>query len=118
MRLLGALSRFKLPELTRRILDIGFSDEVRAQDLIFVLAWTLTTREARDMAWQKTIQDRWPVLLERYGNGGHMLEHIPYYLGIAFSTQAKADDIKAFFCRPPPLIDDPSAGSGHRINRA
>jgi len=107
MRLLGALCRFRKPELITRALGLAFSDDVRSQDIIFVLAWCITNRDGRDQAWS-FIKQEWPRLLEQFGGGGHMLESIPLYLGQGFADTAVADDIEAFFAaRPHPAITRP-----------
>lgn len=107
MRLLGALCRFRKPDLMRRALELTFSDDVRSQDIIFVLAWCTTNRDGRDQAWS-FIKQQWPRLLKQFGGGGHMLESIPVYLGQSFASVAAADDIEAFFAaRPHPAITRP-----------
>ncbi len=107
MRLLGALCRFRKPELISRALGLAFSDDVRNQDVIFVLAWCCTNRDGRDQAWD-FIKAEWPRLLERFGGGGHMLESIPAYLGEGFASTTVADDIEQFFAaRPHPAMTRP-----------
>ncbi len=109
MRLLSAINRFRKPELITRALELGFSSEVRAQDTIYVIAWGLMNRDGREATWQ-AIQDRWPLLLDRYGSGGHMLEHFPLYVGQSFASHAKAREVAEFFAaHPHPGITRPVA---------
>jgi puromycin-sensitive aminopeptidase len=107
MRLLGALCRFRKPELIDRALALAFSDDVRSQDIIFVLAWCITNRDCRDQAWA-FVQRKWPRLLKQFGDGGHMLESVPSYLGQGYASTTSADEIEQFFAaHPHPALTRP-----------
>jgi aminopeptidase N len=114
---LGALGRFRQPELVSRTLEMSLDPEVvRPQDTILVLATLMRSRDARELAW-KFIRDKWPVLLERYGAGGHMLEYIPQFVGGAFATHDKAKAVGEFFAaNPHPSIARPAAQAVEAIN--
>ena len=96
MRLLGGLCRFGSKDLVTRALELALSDDVRSQDTVFVLAWCLTNPLGRDLAWE-FVKRSWPVLLERYGDGGQMLEYIPGYVAQGFATRNIAAEVTEFF---------------------
>ena len=109
MGLLTSLGRFRSPELIDRFLALGISEDVRPQDIFRILAWGFLNRHARDATWA-FVKDHWELFLERYGEGGHMLEHFPLYAGSGFATHAMAAEIKAFFgARPHPSTNRPAA---------
>ncbi len=116
LQLLASLARFRKPKLISRALELGLSKDVRSQDTIYTVAYSLMNRDGRDLAWQ-FVQDNWPEFLKRYGSGGHMLENFPSYVGMAFTSHAKADEVKAFFAaRPHPAITRPVAQAVESIN--
>jgi len=96
MSLLGALGRFRKPELIKRYLEFALTDEVRSGDIHIVLAWGMRNRDARDATWQ-WVKDNWELWLSRYGSGGHMLEHFPLYAAAGFATHDIAIEIGDFF---------------------
>jgi aminopeptidase N len=107
--LLGALGRFRKPELIARYLEFALTPEVRAGDIFIVLAWSLRNRDGRDQAWQ-WLQDNWELWLKRYGAGGHMLERFPLYAASGFATHKMAKEIGEFFAgHPHPALKRPSA---------
>ncbi|MDB5178767.1 MAG: hypothetical protein JWN01_710 [Patescibacteria group bacterium] len=109
MSLLAALGRFRKPALIKRHLELGISDDVRAQDIFMVLAWSFRNRHARDTAWA-WVKDHWDLWIKRYGAGGHMLERFPTYAGMGFATHAMAAEIKEFFeSHPHPATKRPTA---------
>jgi puromycin-sensitive aminopeptidase len=106
---LAALGRFRKPALIKRFLEFGVSEEVRPQDIYIVLAWGMRNREARELTWE-WVRKHWGMFLERYGGGGHMLDHFPTYVGAGFATHERAAEIKAFFeAHPHPAIVRPTA---------
>ncbi len=107
--LLGALGRFRDPAMIEKFIAFADSDDVRPQDLPIALAWGLRNREARDQVWH-WLKQRWNVWVERYGGGGHILDHLPLYVGSGFATHAMAKEIRDFFAEHPhPSIKRPSA---------
>ncbi|HEX3082381.1 MAG TPA: M1 family metallopeptidase [Candidatus Saccharimonadia bacterium] len=109
LSLLGALGRFRKPELIKRFLELGISPDVRPQDIFSVLAHGFRNHEARDITWA-FVKEHWPLFLERYGGGGHMLERFPTYAGMGFATHEMAAEIKAFFAKHThPGIKRPAA---------
>jgi puromycin-sensitive aminopeptidase len=103
------LGRFQDPALAARTLDWSLSNEVKSQDLVYGLSGVWRTRAHRDLACQH-LQQSWPQLVERFGDGGHMLDRFPEFAGSAFATHAQADDVEAFFARNHHvMIDRPAA---------
>jgi puromycin-sensitive aminopeptidase len=98
--LLRVLSHFRQPELVQRSLNYALSDEVRAQDTVYPIAYGLLGRDSRELAW-KFVQDHWATLLERYGDGGHTLSRFPLYAGMGLADRRKAREIKKFFAANP-----------------
>ncbi len=109
MSLLAALGRFRKPELIQRFLDLGISPDVRPQDIFMVVASGFRSREAREMTWT-FVKEHWQLFLDRYGEGGHMLERFPAYAGMGFATHTMAMEIKTFFeSHPHPGTKRPAA---------
>ena len=95
-RLTRAMAQFKQPELAKRTLEFGLSDEVRAADSIRPVLGVVLNRYTGDIGW-KFIQDNWGTILQRYGQGGHLLTYFVDAIGGAFATKDKADEVKEFF---------------------
>ncbi len=107
--LLGALGRFRQPELVGRYLAFALTNAVRPQDIYIPLAWSMRNRDARLATW-KWVRDNWDLWIERYGGGGHMLDRFPLYTASGFATHAMAQEIKAFFdAHPHPTLGRPVA---------
>ncbi len=95
-RITRAMAQFKQPELAKRTLKFGLSDEVRAADSIRPVLGVVLNRYHSELGW-KFIQDNWDTIVKRYGQGGHLLTYFVDVIGGAFNTQDKADEVKAFF---------------------
>lgn len=95
-RLTRAMAQFKQPELAERTLKFGLSAEVRASDSIRPVLGVVLNRYTSEIGW-KFIQDNWDTIVQRYGNGGHLLTYFVDSIGGAFSSQEKADEVKEFF---------------------
>ena len=65
MRLLGALTRFRQPELIQETLERSLSPEVRSQDTPMVVVSAAANRHGRDLTWQWA-KDNWAELDRRY----------------------------------------------------
>jgi hypothetical protein len=98
-----SLGRFRQPELARRTLDFAMSSEVRLQDVVYGLAGVWRARENREIAW-KHLQEQWGELVERFGEGGHMLDRFPDFAGTAFATHERAHEVQAFFAAHPHIL--------------
>ena len=109
MSFLTALCRFRTPQLIDRFLTFGLSEDVRPQDLYMVVAHGSRNRASREATWE-WLKANWDIMLERYGAGGHMLEHFPLYVGSGFSSHEMAADMRAFFTKyANPTTDRPAA---------
>jgi puromycin-sensitive aminopeptidase len=107
--LLGSMGIFRQPEIIDAYLKLGLSNDVRHQDLMYVVAYGFRNRDGREKTW-KWVQDNWGEFIARYGAGGHMLESFPLYAASGFATQEMADEIRKFFARNEhPAIKRPTA---------
>ncbi|MBI3627245.1 MAG: M1 family metallopeptidase [Candidatus Sungbacteria bacterium] len=94
-RIARALAMFPNPAWIERSLEFAFSKGVRPQDTAFFFGPACMNPEGREMAW-KFMQNRWPTILDRYGEGGHMLPAFIKPLKV-FHTKEKAAEVRAFF---------------------
>ncbi len=98
-RLGRALGAFRKPAILQKSLAFSLSNNVRPQDSpsIIVSAWV--NPYGREVAW-KFVKKNWKKLLERYGEGGHML---PRLIKVAsfFNTVNQLNDFKKFFKKNP-----------------
>jgi puromycin-sensitive aminopeptidase len=107
--ILGAMGRFREAAVIEKYHAVALTPAVRPQDMYLVLAWGMRNRDARDATW-KWLRDNWDLWIERYGSGGHMLEHFPLFVGSGFATHEKAAEIKDFFAtHPHPALGRPTA---------
>ncbi len=100
LNLLSALCNFRQPELVDRVLKLSLSKEVREQNLIYVVAGVGSNREGREAGWQ-FVQDNWTFFLERFGDGGHMLDYFVKLGAGGFVSAAKAGEVQSFFAAHP-----------------
>lgn len=104
-RITRAMAQFKQPELAKRTLEFGLSDEVRAADSIRPVLGVVLNRYTSELGWQ-FIQENWETIVKRYGQGGHLLTYFVDVIGGAFCTQDKANEVKSFFeANPYPGIE-------------
>ena len=99
MRLLGALTRFRLPELLQETLDRSLTDDVRVQDTVLVVNAVASNRHGRDMAWE-FVKANWAEFNRRYGRGGFAIMNLVAITG-AFTTEERAQDVDEFFKTHP-----------------
>lgn len=74
-RLARALTLFPQATLIKRTLKFLFSAEVRMQDAPFLFIFAWRNQQAWPHLW-RFLQDNWPMLLKRYGQGGRMLSYM------------------------------------------
>ncbi|XP_050675120.1 puromycin-sensitive aminopeptidase isoform X2 [Leptidea sinapis] len=91
-RALGAVTQ---PHLLNRVLDFAISDEVRAQDTVFVIVSVAVSRNGRDLAWQ-FFKDHWQEFMDRY-QGGFLLARLVKSTTENFASEASAREIEEFF---------------------
>ncbi|XP_055532156.1 puromycin-sensitive aminopeptidase [Wyeomyia smithii] len=94
-RISRALGSIRQPEILRKVIDFAMSDEVRAQDSVFVIASVAMNPKGRDMTWNY-FKDNWKILLDRY-EGGFLLSRLIKYLTENFSTEERALEVENFF---------------------
>ena len=99
MRLLGAISRFKQPDLLQETLRRSLTDEVRAQDAVSLVMVVAGNRHGRDLAWQ-FVKDNWAEFNRRYGDGGFMLMRLVGITG-SFTSLERAAEVEEFFKTHP-----------------
>jgi len=78
-----------------KVLAATLSPDVRSQDSIIYLAYTLFNDEAKQQSWD-FIKEHWAELKQRYGGAGHMLSRLPTYLSMVFASSEVADEIESF----------------------
>ena len=95
MRLLGALTRFRQPELIQETLERSLSPEVRSQDTPMVVVSAAANRHGRDLTWQWA-KDNWAELDRRYARGGFAIMRLVAITG-NFATLKRAQEVEEFF---------------------
>ncbi len=95
LRLSRALGLFRNSNLISKTLTFAFSKHVRAQDAYGILASVWVNPKGRDKAWE-FMKANWAMLLERYGQGGHMLSRFVELTELHNSEEA-AHDMERFF---------------------
>lgn len=110
-RLMRAMAQFKQPELATRTLKFGLSNEVRAADSIRPVLGVVLNRYHGELGW-KFIQDNWITIVQRYGQGGHLLTYFVDAVGGVFNTTGKAQEIEDFFSK------NPAAGAERKVKQA
>jgi len=98
-RLSAALGLFKSKALLKKTLKFAFSKEVRPQDTFRIVHYVFVNPEGKDLAWE-FVKENWPLILERFGQGGHLLPRFIQPAAV-FVNLEKAKDIKTFFKKSP-----------------
>lgn len=94
-RISRALGVVKDVDILRQVVQFAMSDEVRAQDSIFVIVAVAMNPKGREMTWS-FFRENWRVLLDQY-EGGFLLSRLVKYLTENFATEEKAKEVEAFF---------------------
>uniref|UniRef100_A0A1Q3EWT3 Aminopeptidase n=1 Tax=Culex tarsalis TaxID=7177 RepID=A0A1Q3EWT3_CULTA len=94
-RISRALGCINNVDILRKVIDFAMSDEVRAQDAVFVIVSVAINPRGRDMTWNY-FKENWKVLLDRY-EGGFLLSRLIKYLTENFSTEERALEVEQFF---------------------
>ncbi len=101
VRVLRALTRFRVPAIIRQVLDFSLSDEVRRQDAYVVLAGFGLNPDGRALAW-KFIKTNWKTLTNRYSNGGlNLMTRIIEGATSHFTAPQMLEDVRGFFKTHP-----------------
>lgn len=93
-RILRALCSFTDKQILQKVLDFGFSEDVKAQDSFKVMAMVLGNPYGRALAWKK-LQKEWNGIVKKYG-GGHLYNRFVKPLSV-FTSEADAKAIETFF---------------------
>ncbi|KAK9876801.1 hypothetical protein WA026_015039 [Henosepilachna vigintioctopunctata] len=91
-RSLGALKDSKLLE---KVLDFSMSEEVRAQDTVFIIMTVASTRYGRDLAW-KFYKDNWKKFVDRYEGVG-LLVRLVKFTTENYASESMANEVETFF---------------------
>lgn len=94
-RISRALGAVRDPELLKRVLQFAISDEVRAQDTVFVIVSVAVSKNGRDLAWQ-FFKDNWQQFMDRY-QGGFLLARLVKSTTENFASESCAQEIEEFF---------------------
>ena len=84
-----ALTKFKDKEILIKTLEFITSNKVKLQDSPFFIASVWQNRNGRDLTWN-FIKSNWKIMLEKFGEGGHLLSQLLNSL----SRHTKIDDLK------------------------
>lgn len=94
-RISRALGSINNVELLEKVIHFAMSDEVRAQDAVFVIASVAINPLGRELAWTY-FRENWMVLLNQY-TGGFLLTRLVKHLTENFASDRKAHEVEIFF---------------------
>lgn len=94
-RISRALGSINNVELLQKVIQFAMSDEVRAQDAVFVIASVSINPLGRDLSWT-FFKENWKILLNQY-QGGFLLARLVKHLTENFASEEKALEIENFF---------------------
>ncbi|MBI4313607.1 MAG: ERAP1-like C-terminal domain-containing protein [Candidatus Omnitrophica bacterium] len=101
MRLLRALTRFRVPRLIGQILSWSLTSEVRSQDAFAVLAGFGSNPAARAQNW-RFVKSEFRTLTQRYPGGSvTLLGRILEGAAASFITEDELKDAETFFRKHP-----------------
>jgi len=93
---LGAIGASRDPEVILRALEFALSSDVRQQDVITVTASVANNSAAHDIAWN-FFKSNFQRFYDGFHAGSFLLGRIASDFAGVFSTEAKAQEIEAFF---------------------
>jgi len=91
----AGLANFSKKELLQRSLDFAISDDVRAQDSVFLIASVARNRLGRDLAWE-FFKEKQSMLKERY-ESGFLLSCLVKSVSERFLTEDMAKTVELYF---------------------
>lgn len=94
-RISRALGSIRNVELLQKVIQFAMSDEVRAQDAVFVIASVAVNPLGRDLSWAY-FKDNCKILLNQY-QGGFLLTRLVKHLTENFASEEKALEVENFF---------------------
>lgn len=94
-RISRALGSIRNVDILKRVIEFAMSDEVRAQDSVFIIVAVALNPKGREMAWEFFKQNR-QQLLDQY-EGGFLLSRLVKHLTENFASEEKAREVEEFF---------------------
>lgn len=94
-RISRALGSINDVQLLHKVIQFAMSEEVRAQDAVFVIASVAINPAGRDLSWA-FFKENWKILLNQY-SGGFLLTRLVKHLTENFASEEKAVEIESFF---------------------
>jgi puromycin-sensitive aminopeptidase len=110
VRLHGALSSFKNPDLLQETLQHSLGERIRTQDTIRLIVSVASSNVGRPLAWN-FVKENWSEIDRRYGDGGFGLMRLVSLVS-GFKTQQELEDVEQFF------TDNPTPAAGRTIKQA
>ncbi|KAG0273411.1 Aminopeptidase 2 mitochondrial [Linnemannia exigua] len=93
---IGALATVRHPALVQQLLQIAISEEVRPQDITYVLAGLSRNTTSRHALWE-FIKENWDMLTKRYEGSMALLGNIVKAGVGRFTSEEMAKDCEKFF---------------------
>jgi len=87
------------PEVLKKVLQFGISDDVRSQDSVFVLVTVGMNKVGRPLVWQ-FFKDHKDLFKERYPGGG-LISRLVKYTTENFVTEDMAKEVEEYFKQNP-----------------
>lgn len=94
-RISRALGSIMNVELLRKVIAFSMSDEVRAQDFVFVIASVANNPLGRDLSWT-FFKENWKLLSEKF-QGSFLLRKLVKCVTENYTSEEKASEIAEFF---------------------
>lgn len=96
---LGSLGATLQPDLLKRTLELGLSEDVRPQDIIYVFGPVAANPVGRTMAWA-FVKEKWQILYDRYYSGSmSLLGRILSTCTEDFASDKHYEDVEKFFSK-------------------
>lgn len=98
-RILSALGVVRDSDLLKRVLSFALSDEVRAQDTLYIFPTATMTHQGRTVTWS-FFKDNWAMFSKR--DTSHLVSsHIVRFITDNFVTEEQAKEVEEFFIAHP-----------------
>lgn len=94
-RISRALGSIQNAALLQKVIQFAMSEEVRAQDAVFVIASVAVNPVGRDLSWNY-FKENWKILLDQY-SGGFLLTRLVKHVSENFASEEKALEVEKFF---------------------
>lgn len=114
-KLQSALAAIREPWILRKLIDLASLDEkyVRKQDYFSLMGSISNNRHGEALVWDY-VRENWPQISTRFGLSERNLGRMIPTITSRFTTEAKLNEMKAFFAQYP----DAGAGANARIQAA